>query len=133
MLDEFSTMGAMNLSVPSRLCQQDEDALRLGAESAALGAEKRADVRHDRRKHLHKINPSRLCQQDEDALRIGAESAALVTQSTTNKNKKSGDKAKQAQQRIAAEELLQNQIACKKQEVDILKKRLDDTASDLEL
>ena len=84
MLDEFSTMGAINLSVPSRLCQQDEDALR-----------------------------------------IGAESAALVTQSTTNKNKKSGDKAKQAQQRIAAEELLQNQIACKKQEVDILKERLD--------
>ena len=38
------------------LCQQDKDALPIGAESAARGVEKKADVSHDRRKYQHKID-----------------------------------------------------------------------------
>ena len=36
------------------LCQQDEDALPIGAESAARGEEKIANVSYDRRKYQHK-------------------------------------------------------------------------------
>ena len=39
------------------LCQQDEDALPIGAESAALGVGKIADVSYDRQKYQHKGEP----------------------------------------------------------------------------
>ena len=39
------------------LCQQDEDALPIGAESAALGVENITDVSYDRRKYQQKCAP----------------------------------------------------------------------------
>ena len=39
------------------LCQQDEDALPIGAESAARGVDKIADVSYDRQKYQHKGAP----------------------------------------------------------------------------